>query len=190
MQRAGCEGLCKLTYYRPHQSAPPQNRMIFRIKHQNDRRTFLYLGEELVPVIRARLAEMQIPTESVILTHLPRMQRTVLRRGVDQAEELAKVLSELLAIPHRKLILRNHHSDREQKGLSAAEREKNAKRAFLPSRREDCRGRTVLLIDDVVTTGAGMAAGTRLLRRMKAERVIAVTVAMDASNRDADGARV
>jgi len=179
MEEARCEGFCKLTYYRIHESIPVQNRIIFSIKQRNNQNTFRFLALALAPMVLARLSELKISHDEVILTHLPRMRRRVLDHGFDQAKELAKELSRVLGIPHRSLILRRSGDDHMQKDLSAVEREKNAKRAFLPTKTDVCRGRTVLLVDDIVTTGAGMAACTRILRKMKAARVIAIAVAWD-----------
>lgn len=64
-----------------------------------------------------------------------------------------------------------------QTHLSAAERRENVARAFVVTARDWLRGRRLLLVDDVMTTGATLAECARALRRAGAASVHAVTVA-------------
>jgi predicted amidophosphoribosyltransferase len=64
-----------------------------------------------------------------------------------------------------------------QAGLPAARRHGNVRDAFAVTRPERIRGHTVVLIDDVSTTGATLDACARVLRRAGATEVRAVTVA-------------
>ena len=71
-------------------------------------------------------------------------------------------ISERTGIPLEKLIKRNASSGRrEQKSLSREERRENVRGAF--SLAGDVKGKRVLLFDDIVTTGASAAEGTRVL---------------------------
>ena len=60
----------------------------------------------------------------------------------------------------------------------------NAKKAFLPDPEADIKGKTLLLVDDMVTTGAGMAEATRKLLHRGAEAVYCFSVATDVCNRE------
>jgi predicted amidophosphoribosyltransferase len=64
-----------------------------------------------------------------------------------------------------------------QTGLSLAERRENVQGAFAVERPERIRGRTVVLIDDVMTTGATLSACAIALKRAGASRVLALTLA-------------
>ncbi|MBQ8309928.1 MAG: ComF family protein [Clostridia bacterium] len=184
MSAAKSDGLCKLTYYLPQKKTPVQNRMIYSVKQKNDCKTVHFLAEALAPMLTARLSELGLTDSEVVITHLPRARSAVLFHGVDQAKALALGLSAMLGVSHSTLIVRRRGADRVQKALSVTEREKNAKHAFLPAKNVECRGKTVLLVDDIVTTGAGMAACTRILRKMGAAHVIAVAIASDVKNKD------
>jgi len=99
-------------------------------------------------------------------------------RGFDQVHLLAGPLSEALAVPRIQALARPERR-RPQVGLPLTERLDNVAGAFAvagdPSRIE---GRTVLLIDDVVTTGATLAEAARALRGAGAASVDALTLGL------------
>ncbi|MBQ7335586.1 MAG: hypothetical protein IJW92_03840 [Clostridia bacterium] len=188
LQKAKCTGFCKLVYYSPRKSDPVQNRLIYYIKRNADRQTPRFLADELVPSVYSGLQEIGVNRDEVadfvLVTYLPRGGRSRLQYGTDQAKELARTLSERLGAPMRCLIRRRRGADREQKRLSPERRLENAKHSFLAARDADCNGKVVLLVDDVVTTGASMAACTRILRKLGASYVLGVAVASDEVNRE------
>lgn len=100
------------------------------------------------------------------------------RRGYNQSELLARELGRRLNIPVRNVLRRARHTS-PQVGLSARERADNVRDAFLP--RENRSGEpvanTVLLIDDVCTTGATLHECARALKQAGAARVFALTLA-------------
>lgn len=184
MIEAKCMGLCKAVYYQPRVAASVPNRIIYSLKRRHDRKAVQFLVEELVGSVEAMLSEEGVDRETVTVTHLPRSRRAVLAYGVDQAEVLARALARRLDLPYAVLIERRRGENLAQKDLSEAERVENAKRAFCIAKNAVCKKKTVLLVDDVVTSGAGMAVGTRLLRKMGASCVIGVAIATDAINKD------
>jgi predicted amidophosphoribosyltransferase len=64
-----------------------------------------------------------------------------------------------------------------QAGLHAADREKNAKNAYAVKRRRKIEGKTLVLIDDVSTTGATIRECARVLVEAGAKEVRAITLA-------------
>jgi len=75
-----------------------------------------------------------------------------------------------------------------QVGLSRTQREENVRGAFAvrEARRDRIDGRRIVLLDDVITTGATVAAATRALRRAGAERVDVLALAMATGEGQAD----
>lgn len=106
------------------------------------------------------------------------------RRGFNQSELLAKVLSQRLGLPVADL-LKRHVATKAQAGLSAAGRRSNIEGAFRikekikkDKAKKPAAGLHVMLIDDVMTTGATAAAAARVLRRdAGARRVTVFTLA-------------
>ncbi len=181
MQRAGCAGLFKCLYYTSQDARQVQNRVIYAVKNRGDARALDFLAGEVAEVLQRQIREKQPEQEELILTYIPRSRRAIRQYGVDQARQLAQRISLRCGIPMVALLRRMPGQDRPQKRMNAREREANAARSYgiLPGEEISLRGKTVLLVDDIVTTGASMASCTRLLRRMKAERIYGLSVLLD-----------
>lgn len=109
------------------------------------------------------------PPNSVdVVTWVPTTRRRRRQRGVDQAELLARACAHRMAIPCRSLITPPLLA---QHGLTRAQR---LQKAPLSAARTTGR---VLLVDDVVTTGATLRAAAHALRNAGAQRVDAVALA-------------
>jgi ComF family protein len=98
------------------------------------------------------------------------------QRGYDQAALLAASLSERTGIPLRLDLVERIHFRRPQVGLNAAERRANVQDAFATI--SPCTNLHVLLIDDVYTTGATLAACAQALRNNGAALVCGLTLAL------------
>jgi len=104
---------------------------------------------------------------------VPLYWRRRLRRGFNQAELLARGLSRRTGIPVLK-VLRRLRQTPTQAGLSNSARRQNMARAF---RSRNVAGKCILLIDDVMTTGATAASCALALKQAGARRVALLTVA-------------
>jgi ComF family protein len=86
------------------------------------------------------------------------------RRGFNQSELLARKIARRWNIPVRKLV-RWKRATAPQAGLTSAQRRKNMQGAFEAARGANLRAMSILLIDDVLTTGAIAGACARALKR-------------------------
>lgn len=180
MQKAKCAMHRKLVYYYPATRKKVQNKILYAIKEGESALRYEFLAKEMLPQIEE--ATKEVPRERLLITFLPRSRAAKERYGHDQAELLARAISKRSGIPCAALIKRVGGS--EQKNLSVAQRLANAKNAFLPDPEADIKGKTLLLVDDMVTTGAGMAEATRKLLHRGAEAVYCFSVATDVCNRE------
>ena len=184
MQKAGCEGFCKAVYYLHGKTSPPQNRLIFYIKRNRTKRVFDFLAEELLLGVELMLKETQTEPSDVVFTYVPRRLSTRLEYGVDQAKAFAEELSKKTSIPMQTLFYRSNRYVKAQKHLNRADRFREVKNAYGLLDGVDVKGKTVILTDDTVTTGATMASCIRLLKKAGAKRVLCVSAAVDDINRE------
>lgn len=114
--------------------------------------------------------------ESVLLP-VPLHPRRQMERGYNQSLLIARVLSAKWNIALVPRALRRVRFTQPQARLNAAERALNVSGVFAPAHPEKISGRTILLVDDVITTGATVSDCARALYQAGAERVIAVVLA-------------
>ncbi len=103
-------------------------------------------------------------------------------RGYNQAQELGEVVVEYLrqvgvAAELSVDILEATGARKQQKNLGMSERRENAEQAYRLRKRKVCAGKVVVLIDDILTTGATGSACARLLNNAKASCVVLLTIA-------------
>jgi ComF family protein len=117
-------------------------------------------------------AGAELLSEADLLVPVPLHWTRLFRRRFNQSAELARHLSHLTGLPHRPQALRRLRATAHQTGLDRDARHDNVADAFaLGSEGAEIVGRKVLLIDDVLTTGATVDACARLLRRSGAVRI-------------------
>jgi competence protein ComFC len=142
--------------------------------HQLKYRRNLALGEvlarQLVPFARG----LGWPVQVVVPVPLGR--KRLRERGYNQVSLVAYPLAELGGWEYAPRVLKRVRDTRSQVGLSPAERRENVAGAFTCAP-QHVRGRSVLLIDDVATTGATLASCSETLLESGAREVYALTIA-------------
>jgi len=129
------------------------------------------LAVPLGELLAAALQRLGGPAPSLV-TPVPTPWLRRLRRGYNQAELLSRVVARQLGRPHGALLVRRRGGT--QRGLTRAARLALPSAVFVPHGRT---AGTVLLVDDVVTTGATLEACTRVLLRAGADDVVVATLA-------------
>jgi len=113
-----------------------------------------------------------------VVTAVPLHWTRALQRGYNQAEILAQMLAKHLNLPYRRLLQRSR-STGQQARLSRKQRLVNLKGAFRLKDRQACEGHSVLLVDDVFTTGSTLAAASQVLLDGGAKEISVITIARD-----------
>ncbi len=168
-----------LTDYVPGKRSLVENLLIFELKNHASPAVVNFAAGELADMIGRELdfiCEGGEFHEDAVITWIPRRTVSVMNYGFDHMKRVAKALSGELSIPYSKFIGRKLMS-REQKSLDFNERRINAQRAMKIKKSADVKGKTVILIDDIITSGASLDAASRLLLSVGARRVISVTLA-------------
>lgn len=121
--------------------------------------------------------QRQVTPSDWLLVPVPLHPWRQLVRGYNQSWEICLELSRITGIPAQSA-LRRLRRTAAQAGLDRARRLKNLRGAFSLAAHHDVRGRNVLLLDDVLTTGSTCHECARTLRREGgAEKVVVITVA-------------
>jgi ComF family protein len=115
-----------------------------------------------------------------IIVPVPLHRAKLREREFNQAERLARHLSDATDIPVENGLLRRVLPTQTQTLLSRPERLANVRRAFAIGRRKSLDGQRIVLIDDVFTTGATTSACAKVLRAAGAAEVCVWTVARGA----------
>ena len=111
------------------------------------------------------------------------------RRGFNQSELLAREIARRLSLPVRSLVRRTKATS-SQAGLTNAKRRANVSGAFRVPRPPNVHGLRILLVDDVMTTGATASACARALKQAGAARVALLTVARADRRMNLDAGRL
>ncbi len=109
-----------------------------------------------------------------VIVPVPLHRRKLRMRGFNQSGYLARQIEEELHIPVAEEILKKVRDTKSQKKLDAAGRKRNLRSAFRAE--EKLTGLTVLVVDDVFTTGSTVDAAASCLKAAGAEKVFFITL--------------
>lgn len=110
-----------------------------------------------------------------LITTVPMHYLKRVKRGFNQSQILATNIAKALCLPFRNILKENKASKIQHKSQSIAERFLNVKGKYSLRKGQNLKGKTVLLVDDIMTTGATLSECARLLKLGGAEKVYAVT---------------
>jgi ComF family protein len=136
---------------------------------------------EIAPALAAWMARAgrEVLEGADALIPVPLHWSRLFRRRFNQAAELTRHLSTITGIANEPMVLKRARRTAHQVGLTRAQRLDNVAGAFriVEDRKAWVRGLNLVLVDDVLTTGATIEACARVLRRAGAARIDVLTAA-------------
>ncbi len=139
--------------------------LIYQLKYYGSRDTARFLSHHITI--------NSLPTKIDTITYVPATGKSLRRRGYNQAQILAREVSKHTKIPLQPILLRLHHTD--QIGLGRIQRFESVKGNFIP--RRNITGKNVLIVDDVITTGATLNECAKVLKASGAKSIWGLAVA-------------
>lgn len=176
-----------LFFYHPNDRGNA-SKAIYTFKHKKYIDLCRFFSAELAPKLTNLTSLLDIEPKNCIFTYIPRTDKALRQHGFDQGKLLAEGLCELTG-GNCVLPLLVRVSGKEQKKLSHKERQKNATASIFANESRQAlngkaknfeelfSGKTVILVDDIITTGASVKRGISELKRIGVKTVLVASIA-------------
>ena len=170
---SGCKGKSNLSgmIVAADYRTGPTKELIHHLKYNS----ILELSPVLADLLIDQLIDLDFRGE-IIMTSVPLHRRRFNERGFNQAEILAKRTAKNIGYDYQNLLIRKKYSDSQVKS-SGRKRRENLIGAFDLAKLASAKKKTVILIDDVSTTGTTLEECAKVLRASGARQVWGLVVA-------------
>ncbi len=148
--------------------------LIHKLKYQNHKEIGIYLGKYYGQILK-NLEKIQ---QMDVIMPVPLHRKKLHKRGYNQSELIANGISEITGISVNTKILKRSTASSTQTRKSRYERWENVSNIFYVSGKENLlKGKNILLVDDVLTTGATLEACLQALKKANYNKIGLVTLA-------------
>lgn len=141
--------------------------LVWNVKYQRQRSTARLLGEYLASALP------YLPDDTLVVP-LPTASSRVRKRGYDQAKILAHSFAKTRRLPYQDVLVRK--DQKELIGKRRSDRINLMENSFAVKSKSNLEGKSILLIDDVLTTGASLESAAKVLRKNGAKHVDAAVI--------------
>ena len=117
------------------------------------------------------------PKDVDFLTWVPVSRLRRMKRGYDQCQLLCDAMAEQLQLPSRRALRKIRHTPPQSRLSDLPERKANVLGAYKPVKKTDIRGKRIVLVDDIYTTGSTMNECARVLLTAGAKEVHGAAIA-------------
>lgn len=146
----------------------PGNAIIFSLKRDNRSDVLEVCADELASAICNSISN----PEEYIFTNVPRRKAAIIEHGIDHSALLSQAIANKLGAEYIPILSSN--AKKEQKSLETADRFNNAD--FYIDRDIDLTGKGVIIVDDIITTGASISKAASLIRSLGSKNIVAATL--------------
>ena len=151
--------------YMVREDSKAANSLIFSLKKDNREDVLEICADEMLKSIKNSIPN----PESYIITNVPRRKAAIIEHGLDHSELLAKEIAKRVGAEYIPLLRSN--AKKPQKSLERSDRLKNAK--FDLVKDVSLTGKSIIIVDDVITSGASMATAAALIRSLGCRNIVA-----------------
>lgn len=158
---------------------PFVKKTILAVKEYGDKKKARSISKVLSDLLLEELsekAELQNFLDPIIIP-VPISKKDWRQKGFNHSEIFAKHISKLLKLKLERKIVHKKHSKKHQHFLTKEEREKNIVNTFIIKKPKKIEGKNIILIDDVVTTGATMKELKKTLTNSGARHIWPIAIA-------------
>ena len=162
-----------LLYY-IHQS--DFHNILIKIKYKGGAQLGIKIGEWAA----TEIAHLQLAEKTDIIVPVPGDRKRIKKRGYNQAEMIARGMGRIMHLPVMNLITKKDSATSQTK-LSQVARKENTAGKYEANIPQDWRGKRILLVDDVLTTGATIGSCAQAILATDPQATISIfTIALDA----------
>jgi len=158
----------KVFRYLQREENRASNSLIYSLKRDNRRDVLELCADLLFDALSASFDNLL----ELVFTNVPRRRVSIVEFGIDHSEALSRELAKRAGAEFMSLF--SSSAKRAQKSLHGEKRIKNA--VFKIKNKADLNGKTLVIVDDVITTGASMCAVADLARTLGAKQIIAASL--------------
>lgn len=135
-----------------------------------------YKHRDFAEMLLLKIKEHPFILHADMIVSVPSGKKRQKSRGFDHISPIAKYVSAKTSIPYVKNAIIKTRETTPQSKLSFTDRRLSVKGAYNISKTLNVRGKTVILIDDILTTGSTVSEIAKILKRTGAEYVIVLTI--------------
>ena len=161
----------KVLRYENREENSVANELIYSLKRDNRADVREFIASEMAKT----LEDFVSGREDIIFTNVPRRRAAIINYGMDHAADVAKILAKHFNCEYRSILY--SESTKPQKSTHGDERESNVEFEIKETDPEPLVGKTVVIVDDIVTTGASVATAGALIRSLGAKDIVAASFA-------------
>jgi len=156
----------------PFDFSGPLRELIHQLKYEDVTNIVEPLSSEM-----AHLAKMIPDNRKFVFTYIPLTRKRLLERGYNQSEMIAEAVSDILKVPSTGLLTRVEGQLTQVQSGDRKRRRQNVKGVFKIKKDVEIP-ENVILVDDVITTGATVEEATRVLKKAGVKKVIVLALAL------------
>ena len=161
----------KVLRYESREENSVANELIFSLKKENRADVREFIASEMAKTLENFVGDRN----DIIFTNVPRRRLAIMDYGMDHAGDVARLLAKHFHCQYRSILYSN--STMPQKATHGAERESNVDFGIRITANKSLKGKTVVIVDDIVTTGASVATAGALIRSLGAKNIVAASFA-------------